>query len=113
MSYAVKVGFAAEGVEFSFSGGEFDEGEGDAGPLIKVDVGFDGIGGSGLDDLLAENVEFCLLEGGEEFEGLDLYGDEDVDVAAFGDVSACDASMDYSGNMIFVENLEKDAAILP
>ncbi len=112
MSYAVEVCFASECVEFSFSGGEFDEGEGDAGLLVEVDVCFDGVGGGGLEDLLAVDVEFCLLEGGEEFEGLDLDGDEDVDVALLGDVSACDASVDYGGNVIFVEDFEEGAAFL-
>ncbi len=75
-------------------------------------MAFDGVGRGGLDDLLAIDVEFGFLEGGEEFEGLDAYGDEDVDVAVLGDVSAGDASVDYGGGGVFVEDFEEVAGFL-
>ncbi len=73
---------------------------------------FYGVGGGGLDDLLAVYVEFGFLEGGEEFEGLDAYGDEDVDIAILRDVSASDASMNYGRDGIFAEDLEEVAGFL-
>lgn len=65
-----------------------------------------------MDDLLAVDVEFGFLEGREEFEGLDAYRDENVDVAVLGYVSAGDAAMDYGGDVVFAQDFEEVAGFL-